>query len=467
MLAGTDQRLFLVALASRAVVLLFSNLFSWTVGEYDTSSSIDLEHLLGGTEACRARCWGVGPLAHWDSVYFLRIAQAGTYEFEQFHAFFPFLPFAIRVLSSAAGVLGSRCSMMWMGWLLTSLCFAASVVVFHRLSVAVIGHISHPPPKTSTTAAAAAADLRRRADVATALFMLNPATIFFSAVYTESPFAFFSLAGLLAWFRRRYLLAWTLFLICGFVRSNAFLFAGFFFWDALSILCMGHAKTQSRWVFRAVLLVVLGLCLLLPFLLFQIYGHALYCGRWDSSSFAVAESLPPRPYCKSLWSMYSFIQSQYWNVGFLKYYEVKQMPNFLLASPVICLSLSAIYRKLTAKAGSASKQISMGSVSDSDNRRTGVSGSSLPSTFAAGTCQFLQRRLLWDRTNVFYWYWLILVVTALTVMHVQVTTRFVASVPPLYWSLAACRRRIRWIFGYCLLYTWLGTLMFSNFYPWT
>ena len=41
---------------------------------------------------------GLERLAVWDTQFFVRIAQCG-YEFEQFHAFFPLVPFLLRCIS--------------------------------------------------------------------------------------------------------------------------------------------------------------------------------------------------------------------------------------------------------------------------------------------------------------------------------------------------------------------------------
>jgi Gpi18-like mannosyltransferase len=41
--------------------------------------------------------------------------------------------------------------------------------------------------------------------------------------------------------------------------------------------------------------------------------------------------------------LFSCVQQAYWNNGFLNYWELKQVPNFLVAVPILSLVLATSY----------------------------------------------------------------------------------------------------------------------------
>ena len=58
-------------------------------------------------------------------------------------------------------------------------------------------------------------------------------------------------------------------------------------------------------------------------------------------SLKLPSSLPVSDWCHGRMPMpYGYIQDKYWNVGFLRYFELRQIPNFIIAAPVIYVVLS-------------------------------------------------------------------------------------------------------------------------------
>lgn len=177
----------------------------------------------------------------------------------------------------------------------------------------------------------------------------------------------------------------------------------------------------------------------------------------------------------TLW--YSFFFSHCRNVGFLNYWELKQAPNFLLASPMLILSLCGIKSYLLRYYRNRQTQHT------TSHRGQQCSQAEIDSH---------------DRLLPFIVVWGILVVTGLLFIHVQVITRFLSSCPPVYWFAASLfleedddenSRRSgdtkekkekettavvvggtvtqRMLLWYFLGYSLLGCILFPNFYPWT
>jgi phosphatidylinositol glycan class V len=196
-----------------------------------------------------------------------------------------------------------------------------------------------------------------------------------------------------------------------------------------------EAGVQILW---EVTLIAVGL---IPFAWFQLYCYEKFC---DS------EHVFPVPrFCSGTILPYQYIQSEGWDVGFLKYFELKQLPNFLLAAPVlVTLGRHSIPRFF----GFIRTFVKRRDFSSLDLASTSVHG-----TFLTFFC--------------------------FTSMHVQVSTRLImSSCPYLYILLAKSIRteifqfRLRskavlsyslYIYGWFLLYFLIGCLAFPTGYPWT
>ena len=134
-----------------------------------------------------------------------------------------------------------------------------------------------------------------------------------------------------------------------------------------------------------------------PYVAFQAYGYYRYCNTENSTII--------HPWCNAKYPhLYAYVQAKYWNNGFLKYFKISQLPNFLLAAPIFLLSMGSVIYFFARY-----------------SKRTIISLGLLPN--------IAEKKI--DATLVIVVYQLALTLYCLFMAHVQIMTRFLASSPPL------------------------------------
>ncbi|NXU58920.1 PIGV mannosyltransferase, partial [Turnix velox] len=375
-----------------------------------------LEQLLGG-------------LSRWDAEHFLFIAQQG-YLYEHNFAFFPLYPLALRGLAEGALwplqlLLCPRSLLLLSATFLNSLFSTLAAAALYCLGCAVLR-------------------CRRVAFLAALLFSLSPANVFLAAAYSESMFALLVFSAMWQLEKGQSCLSGLLFSLASGVRANGLVNAGFFLYSrakSFAFLLQGGSGAGRKhlpfWkhlfsMLTSILLASAGI--FLPFALFQYYAYMRFCGAATSPEPAVPKPLlqlaldkgyrlvatngDKPPWCFQRFPMvYTYIQDVYWNVGFLRYFELKQIPNFLLALPITLLGLGAA---CTYAGANPRHCLTLGlerrKSEEEDKPRTGF------------CCHAV---------FVYMVHATILLVFGFFCMHVQVLTRFLCSSSPvLYWFSA-------------------------------
>jgi phosphatidylinositol glycan class V len=510
-----------LAICVRATVWALGVLARYIVTPYDTSGTLIFDDPARASSATGDWLVGhaFGMFAHWDGVFFLEIARNG-YQFEHFHAFYPLLPLLIRAgswllapLELWCGVLSADSCMLVSGFLISNACCVLATRALYDLGLAVLP------------------DSRRNdAYTAALLFACGPASVFMSAVYTESLFAWLSFRGLhylvtaLAPTRRRididgqppddrtdgyqlcslrkHLHCALCFALASATRSNGMLLALYLVcgrelythagaWVIARAVEKGMPRSQwalswvaglqkaatprtgsavhhfsfwgrVRWALGTAAMASISTA---PGWLYLLYGAHTYCGDHSTGEVHAAAQGLSRPWCSqqlvsSAMGMYPFIQQEYWGVGFGEYFQLKQIPNFVLASPMIVLSVYGI--------ADAARQIK--GAPQIPQRLSSTAHSAGPVVCTAVSPVLFELVLLPMTLH-----WAALLAVGVSAMNVQVTTRFLSACPPLYWYAATLISgptstttiRGRLLLAYFVTYGVIGTVMFCNFYPWT
>lgn len=173
------------------------------------------------------------------------------------------------------------------------------------------------------------------------------------SVYAEPFFALFSFQGMNACYNRNYFFASICFALATCFRTNGILLSGFILYGLIAqpilLELVSNPKNAHREPPPATLRLLIrvfnpskilyGLVLtavaLSPFITQQFMAYSAFCYLSNSSE---PSSIHPRPWCATRLPMiYSFVQSHYWDVGLWRYWTPAQLPNFLLALPMLAL----------------------------------------------------------------------------------------------------------------------------------
>lgn len=467
---------FKAALLSRAVVLVLQFAFNALVPDHD-AGVFDPPPSTEPSAADKAVVYLLGGCRRWDAVYFMHVAEHG-YTYENALAFFPGFPLAVRLLASAlpslpgGGPDGQRPLLAQSSRLLVAavalnvVCFALSAVALHELTLAVTRD-----PLVS-----------RRAVY---WYCYNPASVFMSAAYSESLFAALSFSTMYCVETSNYLAATALLAAATGTRSNGVVLCGYFAFDALKQTLASVASPRLAVAARvrsvataALRAVACAACGLLPLAAFQWYAYTLYCdpARWPyrptgallayglERNYTMPGPPPLPPWCSLRVPLsYAHVQRHHWNVGFLNYYELRQLPNFLLAAPGAALSLLCSLRAAVALLEASRAALLRPPPPPLRRRSAAAVAAALSSIRELGALPYAVHLAA-------------LVVFGWLCMHVQVLTRMLFSSSPLICQTlgrASARgthsdeRLVSCAKAYFAAYFVIGVFLHSNGLPWT
>ncbi|CAG9572481.1 putative mannosyltransferase-II [Leishmania major strain Friedlin] len=191
------------------------------------------------------------------------------------------------------------------------------------------------------------------------------------------------------------------------------------------------------------------ICVALPYIVMNYMGYRRFVLQlWDAAA--------KKTMGQAFWRLYPMLQKKYWGVSLFSAYTFANFPNVVLALPVAVLTAWCLHAHYLAPAWA--------------NLRA--------TTAAAAGARRMRWQHLWiaampllSSSNVAHLVGLSTL--ALTLMHVQVTNRFVTTSPALYWLLGmqlASRptsRATKLTLLWCILWGMAGGILFPNHLPWT
>ncbi len=413
------------ALVSRALWLLYCVCVDWAFADHAAKGVTEFE-------LASSLSFSLSTFTKWDSAHFLNLAARG-YKHEMEAVFFPLYPTIVGKLAKYTQELISHRVLFANTLVATSLLVNG---IYYCLSCLLLWLLLE---KWRVS-------LKWRKKCVVAVYIIfNPMAAFATTCYSESQYSFFAWLGM-------YLLevsnpwggcgAIIAFFMASWTRSNGILNTIF----GISTFLKGYRRRSVR-----LLAVGAGVCLAsaLPLVLNDLANFRCFCAPASAGgsmiyaeicgSLRECSDMPDRPLWAPLMSeyvahvtangglYYSHLQKKFWNVGLLSSFTLKQLPNIMLATPIVLIAGNTLSSCTSSKLRGAP-----------------------------------------------WWHLLANLLLGLTVAHVQITTRLLlAACPLMYFGIvdliiAQEEKSTRpWVLVFVVLFSVGGAALHCNFFPWT
>lgn len=437
----------LTAFYSRIFILVLQFIFNVIIPDHESDGFITPAISIPKTTADEVVSWFFGGFLRWDAQYFIHISIYG-YVYENSLAFFPGFPITVRIVARLFEIVCQFLNVF-------SLCLISSVVINiigFVLAARILFFLTYKELQDE-----------QLAYVASMFFCINPASIFFSAPYSET---LFSICTFYVMYNNNLLSSCAFVALSALIRSNGIVNVGFPVYLLMSKF-LGETKNCFTFLTFFFKLVIVLITSSSTFIFYQFYSYFQFCTSFRSNTDVdiikvaslksyILSGIGHSNMCNSF-VPYFYIQSNYWDVGFLHYFQFKQIPNFALAFPIICFSGGQIINYF-------------------------ICNHHLFRTFGLLTSSKSKPD---EKIFVYVVHLFVLLIICLFFVHIQVSTRLLcSSSPAIYWFCAKLtplnkkyRFRLRYllqqsnilhiIFAYCIIYCVIGTALFCNFFPWT
>ena len=301
----------------------------------------------------------------WDAARFLRLARDPTIRIyekleasdvresdqilldaEEAHAFYPLFPTIVHYIAKLwpydvwTNSILSALTLNIVSFSLAAICLDELAADFFSLSA-----------EHSSTIYLSKEELDRVVDY----FIWNPANIFFTTCYSESIFALLVYLGYMlhtkSMLSRGRCSLYTLrigatisFTLASSTRSNGILVIPFLIVNETMCFLRYYRsdKAFKKFLLSMLFAVISVFTICAPMWMHNMNGYERLClNKSQQEGYCNVSNR-----AMTLNNIYASVQKKHWNVGLFNFYELKQLPNFLLASPILFIALKGVYDHL-------------------------------------------------------------------------------------------------------------------------